>query len=380
MNDKLNTLQKTVRHPKVGMDLLKIEKPDLSKSNKGEVLNKLDNNKNLWMHIKNANEPDYLYWTKIKYKIPPAGLTNIEFWVVLKQIRQLLSILTPIKAENGNFFTWVKTPIVDEYLHKIDMYTGGQIFAPYETIMGQTKQKFVSRGIIEEAIASSQLEGATTTSTVAKKLILENKTPRNKSEIMITNNYRAMKLIDEEYKNKDITEELLFKIHRQLTKDQVAGDEQFRYRNNGDDIIVGNDTHIAHIPPKEDFLKKIEVELKNSKNSHHTIRNYLMYNSKLLEFFGKNPDEISEDDVKSYISENLSSRASSSIILFLSAIKYSYSNIFERDITVKIKRPKKEKKIPVVLTKDEVKKILNVLSAEKSKLDILDVCMRHACF
>lgn len=256
MADQLNNLQKTVRHPKRGMELLIIEKPDLSKINKGEILNKLVNNKALGMHIKNANEPDYLYWTKIKYKIPPTGLTNIEFWVALKQIRQILSIPTPIKAEDGNFFTWVRTPVIDEYLHKIDMYTGGQIFAPYEAIMGQTKQKFVSRGIIEEAIASSQLEGATTTSPVAKKLLLENKTPRNKSEIMITNNYRTMKLIDEEYKNQDITEELLFEIHRQLTKDQLVSNEQFRYRNDSDDIIVGNDTHIAHVPPKEDFLKK----------------------------------------------------------------------------------------------------------------------------
>lgn len=127
---------------------------------------------------------------------------------------------------------------------------------------------------------------------------------------------------------------------------------------------------------KQDFLKKIEVELKISKNSPHTIRNYLMYNSKLLEMCGKNPDEISEDDVKTYISENLSSRASSSIILFLSAIKYSYSNIFGKDITVKIKRPKKERKIPVVLTKDEIKKILSALENRKSKLMI---SLMYAC-
>lgn len=256
MTNYTDNLQTTISNPHRGMELLTVEKPDLSTINRGEVLSKLVNNTNINNYIKISNEPDYLYWTKVKYKTPPPGLTNIEFWFMLKQIRQFLSIPTPIKAQNGKLFTWVRTPGVDEYLHKIDRYTGGQVFAPYEALMGQTKQKFVSRGIIEEAIASSQLEGATTTSPVAKKLILENRVPRNASEIMITNNYRTMRLIDEDYKNRNLTEALLFEIHKQLTKDQAESTEQLRYRKNSDDIIVGNATHIAHIPPNEEFLKQ----------------------------------------------------------------------------------------------------------------------------
>ncbi|MFZ5955093.1 MAG: site-specific tyrosine recombinase/integron integrase [Nanoarchaeota archaeon] len=127
---------------------------------------------------------------------------------------------------------------------------------------------------------------------------------------------------------------------------------------------------------KEEFLRKLNVELKISKNSDYTIRNYLYFNSVLIDFFKKNPDQINTDDVKEFMATNLSSKATSSIILFLSAIKYAYKNILSKDITESIKRPKKEKKIPAVLTKIEIKSLINSIKNQKSKLMI---CLIYAC-
>ena len=127
--------------------------------------------------------------------------------------------------------------------------------------------------------------------------------------------------------------------------------------------------------PKE-FLEKLEVELKISKNSEYTLRNYIAYNQKLFNFTKKQPEEISEDDVKKYIAEKLDKNSSSSVILFLSALKYAYSNILKDDITKNIKRPKREKRLPTVLTKDEIKKLFEVLDAKKSKLM---VSLMYAC-
>ena len=127
---------------------------------------------------------------------------------------------------------------------------------------------------------------------------------------------------------------------------------------------------------KQDFLKKLEVELKISKNSDYTINKYLHSNKELIDYSQKNPDEITDDDLKMYIAEKMSDSSPSSIILFLAAIKYSFSNIIERDITKKIKRPKRDKKLPTVLTREEVKRLLNVLLNRKSKLM---VSMLYAC-
>jgi integrase/recombinase XerD len=127
---------------------------------------------------------------------------------------------------------------------------------------------------------------------------------------------------------------------------------------------------------KEEFLQKLEVELKISKNSKYTLRNYLNANSELLTFSQKNPEEMTEDDVKSFMASKLSDSSSSSIIVFLSALRFAYTSILKRDITAGIKRPKREKRIPAVLTKEEVKQLFNALQNKKSKLMI---SLAYAC-
>ena len=121
---------------------------------------------------------------------------------------------------------------------------------------------------------------------------------------------------------------------------------------------------------RDEFLRKLEIELKISKNSNYTLRNYVKINETLLNFVSKNPEDVVSDDVKAYMAENLSNRASTSIILFLSALRYAYSNILQKDPTVSIKRPKREKKLPTVLTKEEITKLIDAADNRKSKLMI----------
>jgi integrase/recombinase XerD len=119
---------------------------------------------------------------------------------------------------------------------------------------------------------------------------------------------------------------------------------------------------------KEEFLKKIEIELKISKNSKYTIRNYIHSNKEFLNFINKNPEDITSDDVKLFLSERLHNKSATSTILFLSAIKYSYLSVFKKDVALTIKRPKKEKRIPLTLSKEEVKRLFDELKNQKSKL------------
>lgn len=126
----------------------------------------------------------------------------------------------------------------------------------------------------------------------------------------------------------------------------------------------------------QEFLKKLEVELKISKNSEYTLKNYIRANQQLFDFTKKQPQEINEDDVKFYLVEKLNKSAAPSVIVFLSAIRYSYLNILQKDPTAKIKRPKREKRLPDVLTKEEVKKFLNSFDTTKSKLM---VSLMYAC-
>lgn len=93
------------------------------------------------------------------------------------------------------------------------------------------------------------------------------------------------------------------------------------------------------------------------------------FNKQLLKHTGgKTPEQITQQDVKNFLADKMSERASASGILFLASIRFAYSNIFGKDPTAGIKRPKRESKIPQVLTKEEVLKLIDSADNQKSKL------------
>ena len=121
---------------------------------------------------------------------------------------------------------------------------------------------------------------------------------------------------------------------------------------------------------REEFLKNLITEIKISKLSPYTLRNYLDSNTQLLNHANKQPKEISTQDIKNFLADNMSEKAASSVILFLASIRFAYSTLLGNDPTLNIKRPKKENKIPIVLTKDEVIKLFNNTKTQKSNLII----------
>lgn len=245
----------------MSLSMFVLEKPNLQKVDKAKIFEKVENlQDSISQLLQKVNEPRYLYWTDFKYKEIPHGLTAEEAWFFIRQLRNVVARPTPMKSKEGDYFKWIRLPYVDEFLHKIDVSSGGQIFASMDILAGSNKQKFISRGILEEAIASSQLEGAHTTRQVAKRMLTEKREPHNKDEQMIFNNYNAILKIDEDYKRQPLSEELLFELHRMLTQKTIAEDEQGRYRRDSDEIkvigTISNKEYITHIPPKENFVKE----------------------------------------------------------------------------------------------------------------------------
>lgn len=117
-----------------------------------------------------------------------------------------------------------------------------------------------------------------------------------------------------------------------------------------------------------DMLKSLEVELRLRGFSEKTSNIYLYYNSKLLDFIKRPPDEITEHDIKEFLaykmSENLSN---SSIGLIRSALKFYYSDILGKNIVL-VKTPRGDKTLPVVLSKKEIKDLLEKTENVKHRL------------
>jgi len=116
------------------------------------------------------------------------------------------------------------------------------------------------------------------------------------------------------------------------------------------------------------YMQKLEVELKLRGFSQHTLKAYLRYNKKFLEYIKKDLISIDRDDIKLFLSYLLSNNMSArSLNLVRAALFFFYNEVLEKSIT-KIKTPKIEKSLPTVLTKKEIISLFNVTKNFKSKL------------
>jgi Fic family protein len=103
---------------------------------------------------------------------------------------------------------------------------------------------------MEEAIYSSIMEGASTTRVVAKDMLRKKKSPQNKSQQMIANNYNTIQYIVE-HKDEPLTEEALLHIHRLMTEKTMDNPEDAgRFRTN-DKVVVADmvEGDIIYTPP-----------------------------------------------------------------------------------------------------------------------------------
>src|SRR3989338_960819 len=236
----------------------KLHKPDLSRINEAVLTKKIKNSDALMDAMHAINDQSYLYWDKIQYSAKiPNDTTPEEFWYFVKQVRKYSSRKSVIKAEGGEQYSWVRLNYTDEYLHKLDMQLGTNelVFLSKTSFDAEQKKRFLTKSIMEEAIASSQLEGAATTTSMAKKLLSEKRTPKDKSERMIVNNYKTMQALNQDYKDKELSHDVLFELHRLITNDTLDQDKQGRYRRDTDNITVNDQLqYIYYVTPKESFV------------------------------------------------------------------------------------------------------------------------------
>ena len=118
------------------------------------------------------------------------------------------------------------------------------------------------------------------------------------------------------------------------------------------------------------MIDKLQTELKIRGFSDQTIKSYTFHNQKFLEFVKKEPESINQEDIKQYMAYMMSEKElkPSSVSLAMSALRFLYDEMMEKNLFANIKMPKLEKKLPIVLTKKEVKKIIDVTENKKYKL------------
>lgn len=201
----------------------------------------------------------YLHWDKLRHLAPPLDYTSELYWHVTRQARSKLSKPLPFMDKEDKPFSYCLPDCLIRDIVWIHENATGAIQGDGKIAAPETKQTYLINTLIEEAISSSQLEGASTTRRVAKEMIRTGRAPKNHSEKMIFNNYRAMSFI-RNMKDESLTPSIVFELHRILTDGTLEKEDEGKagvFREASDDICVFSlEDELLHVPPKAKELPK----------------------------------------------------------------------------------------------------------------------------
>ncbi len=200
----------------------------------------------------------YLHWDKLRRLSPPQGLTSEQWWLKIKVARSDELRHLSLTGRDGDPFGFTLPDTVLRDLNYVDQHGAGEV-AMDEVVTSEREagKRFLVNSLMEEAIRSSQLEGATTSRVVAKDLLRSGRAPKDRSELMIANNYRALQFMREGMGN-TLSPESILELHRILTEgtldDPAAAG---RLQQPGEPRVAvfdRDDGDPVHVPPPAEEL------------------------------------------------------------------------------------------------------------------------------
>jgi Fic family protein len=252
----------------------KIDKDVLLKVITGEVSEEIT-------ELVNRINDKYEYWDKVKYKKLPNGYSPQILWSHVRALRLINSQVVWSKYGIRLFVT----NAMQRMCHEFDMIFGG--FWESNTITPEKeKMHYLASSLMEEAIYSSQMEGAATTRVVAKNMLKQGVSPKNKSQQMIYNNYQTIRYITE-HKHEPLTVDRIQLLHNLMTDKTLKNvADAGRFRTAQDDVVVENKItgEIVHTPPPAenilDFINELCDFFNNTNDGvfiHPIIRGIIIH-------------------------------------------------------------------------------------------------------
>ncbi len=207
------------------------------------------------------NQGRYLHWNEFKWRVQPDDDEQAA-WLATKISRQVITEpLESLQATGDRTFVYCVPTSLSTRLYHIDKMTGGGHTIGGLSLGATTfnNRYLVKTLMMEEAITSSQLEGASTTRKVAKDMLRNNLKPQDKSQQMILNNFLLMKKVVE-IKDEEFSIDLILDLHRIATSDAIENHAIPGELRQDDNIIISDlYQEMIHQPPP---WKSIEHRLK----------------------------------------------------------------------------------------------------------------------
>lgn len=206
-----------------------------------------------------ADDTRYLHWDELRHRPVPDGVSLEEWWLSLRLRRSGNQRPLPFLDRDQHPFVFGLNDAVAQYLHQIDLALGGRLTGPDRLATGEMRDRYLVSSLIEEAITSSQMEGASTTRRIASTMLRTGRAPVTKSERMILNNYHVMEFIRSQA-SEALTPEMVLEVQRILVAGtlederdagrlQVASETRVSVRDNRDDSVL-------HAPPEANELPR----------------------------------------------------------------------------------------------------------------------------
>ncbi|WLI76659.1 Fic family protein [Kosakonia sp. H02] len=188
----------------------------------------------------------YLPWDEFQFRVK--GADPVLAWSFTRRARSSAMQFIDYANEQGQQAGFNKTSRIDALCEQVDKYTTAQA-------LNQQHERLQGIGValsqlqFDEAITSSQLEGANTTTLIARNMLATGRKPRTESEQMIVGNARLMAEI-----SAHLAEPLTPALIRHFHAVGMAGIDDAKYTPGDyritDDIVIADyDGNIVHQPP-----------------------------------------------------------------------------------------------------------------------------------
>lgn len=204
----------------------------------------------------------YYHWDKLRRLEPPEDLAHAEWWWLLKAGRRSMFKKLPLLDSVRAPFRFTLPDPALELLHGLDRDAAGQILVTEQVASAEVRDRYVINSLMEEAITSSQIEGAATTRVVAKEMLRTGRKPRDRGEQMIANNYAAMQRI-RAFTDKELTPQLILDLHTIVTRDALDDVRCAGRLRRPEERVVIEDAYgeVLHTPPPAEQLAARMTEM-----------------------------------------------------------------------------------------------------------------------
>ena len=221
----------------------------------------------------------YLHFDKMRFRIPsdldPALAWSVVKQARLKQLTQVMHLGEPPKP-----CSFLYTPAMHMAISACDQHTTTAALEWMCSKIGETKHlQYLLNDLIEdEAISSSQLEGAATTTKAAKDLLKRKRGPRTPDERMIIGNFKMMKHAWD-FRDRELTLDIISELHQVGV--EGINDDTYRpgeFRNDDNVVVEDGKGEIVHQPPPAKDLEsrlKLVIDWINTNHTDMKSQNYI---------------------------------------------------------------------------------------------------------